>query len=72
MEAILWENGARGINELEELRMEQENALVKSKGLNQDATPGMDSTVSDAGFRAWKRDFKEYEPVYQLGVDIPG
>ena len=32
MEAILWESGARGIGELEELRMEQEEVVTMRKG----------------------------------------
>jgi len=29
-------------------------------------------TVDEAGFRAWRKDANLYEPVYSLGLDIPG
>jgi len=48
MEAILWESGARGIDELEELRMEQEEAVTMRRGgsvAGSSPTPGLEETI---------------------------
>ena len=73
MEAILWESGARGIDELEELRIEQEEAVTKRKAgqkAESVATPFDETMIED--FRAWRKDPALGEPVYQIGIDIPG
>ena len=73
MEAILWESGARGIDELEELRMEQEEAVTMRRGgsvAGSSPTPGLEETIVEQ-FRAWRKD-PTYDPVYQIGIDVPG
>ena len=62
MEAILWENGARGIDELEELRMEQEEVVTMQPragsqvDISNSPTPGLEEPSTVEQFGAWRKD----------------